>query len=70
MTTKYIITGMSCGGCVGGVKKALENVPEVEKAEVQLAVPQAEVTLREPVSTEKLQAVLGHYRIQEFKKAV
>lgn len=37
MTTELKIDGMTCGHCVAGVKKALEAVPGVEKAEVSLA---------------------------------
>ena len=37
------ISGMSCGGCVGAVKKALAKVPGVERAEVDLAGARAVV---------------------------
>lgn len=44
METKLKITGMTCMHCVGAVKKALEQVPGVEAAEVSLEQAQAVVT--------------------------
>jgi len=37
------IEGMSCGGCVARVEKALGGLPGVEKVEVNLEKGQAEV---------------------------
>ncbi|GGJ35607.1 CopZ family metallochaperone [Deinococcus roseus] len=37
MTVELNISGMSCGHCEKAVKKALQNVTGVEKAEVNLA---------------------------------
>lgn len=37
------VGGMSCMGCVAGVKKLLEQVPGVTKADVDLASGKAEV---------------------------
>ncbi len=44
MNTKLKVTGMTCQHCVGAVKKALEQVPGVENAEVSLEQAQALVT--------------------------
>jgi len=44
METKLKVTGMTCMHCVGAVKKALEQVPGVEAAEVSLEQGRALVT--------------------------
>ncbi|MCW8908868.1 MAG: cation transporter [Sedimenticola sp.] len=44
MATKLKVTGMTCMHCVGAVKKALEQVPGVDSAEVSLEPGQAVVT--------------------------
>ena len=43
MTTRLKIMGMSCGHCVGAVKEALEAVPGVMQATVDLAAATAVV---------------------------
>lgn len=42
-TIELKITGMSCGACVAHVTKALENVPGVRSAHVDLASQTARV---------------------------
>ena len=44
METKLTVSGMTCMHCVGAVKKALEQIPGVEAAEVSLDPAQALVT--------------------------
>lgn len=44
MRTTLKVDGMTCMHCVGAVKKALEQVPGVESAEVSLDKAQAVVT--------------------------
>jgi len=44
METKLKVTGMTCMHCVGAVKKALQQVPGVEAAEVSLEEGRAVVT--------------------------
>lgn len=44
MNTKLKVSGMTCMHCVGAVKKALEQVPGVESAEVSLEQAQALVS--------------------------
>ena len=68
MTKKYEITGMSCGGCVSNVKKALLEHPNVTEAEVQLNPQNAVLFLSKSVDVVELQTQLnkaGHYTIKE-----
>jgi copper chaperone CopZ len=44
MSTKLKVDGMTCMHCVGAVRKALQQVPGVEAAEVSLEKGQAVVT--------------------------
>ena len=44
MSTTLKVGGMTCMHCVGAIKKALEQVPGVEAAEVSLEKAQALVT--------------------------
>ncbi len=49
------VTGMTCEGCVQNVKQALEKVPGVAGAEVDLAAGRAVITLAsEAVTTVSL----------------
>ena len=43
MATILKVTGMTCMHCVGAVRKALEQVPGVESADVSLELAQATV---------------------------
>jgi copper chaperone CopZ len=47
------VDGMTCGGCVLSVEKALESVPGVQKVEVMLKEGKARAT-GEGVSRERL----------------
>ncbi len=47
------IEGMSCGGCVARVKKALEGIPGIESVNVELEAKRAEVTGPEEVLQEE-----------------
>ena len=69
MKKNYEIKGMSCGGCVSSVKKALLQLPDVTEADVQLNPQSAVLTMNRPVKVEELQAQLsnsGHYSIKEL----
>ncbi|MBX6312973.1 MAG: heavy-metal-associated domain-containing protein, partial [Isosphaeraceae bacterium] len=44
-TVQLPIAGMTCDHCVGTVRRALEGVPGVQAAEVDLQAGRAEVTL-------------------------
>ncbi len=68
MKKNYELTGMSCGGCVANVKRALLQVTDVENAEVQLHPQSAVLTLSKAIDVKELQAQLnkvGHYTISE-----
>ena len=54
MEKRIQVEGMMCEHCVAHVKKALEGVKGVEKAEVSLAKKEAVVILKEEVSDETL----------------
>lgn len=68
MTKEYRIEGMTCGGCVANVKKALEKLNDVATADIQLTAPQGKLILNNPVSVATLQKAIGHYNIQEIEK--
>ncbi|MDN3596356.1 heavy metal translocating P-type ATPase [Zunongwangia endophytica] len=61
------ISGMSCQGCKSHVTKALENIPEVTKVEVNLEKGIAEISMKDNVELEKFQHALknagGNYQI-------
>jgi len=68
MKKNYEIKGMSCGGCVSNVRRALLEIPEVTEAVVQLNPQSAVLTMSKPIEVEELQAQLkmaGHYIIKE-----
>lgn len=46
-TTNLKIEGMTCGGCVASVKRALQAVPGVNEVEVTLTPGQAIVSFAE-----------------------
>lgn len=68
MTHTYNITGMTCGKCVAKVKSSLLMVGDVTAADVQLAAPQATVSMQKHIPVNVLQAALhkaGAYTITE-----
>jgi copper chaperone len=68
MKKEYVLQGMSCGGCVSNVKRALLQLPDVTEADIQLDPQSAVLTMSKPVDVEDLQAQLrktGHYTITE-----
>ncbi len=68
MKIKYEVKGMSCGGCVSNVRKALMLLPGVTDAEVQLNPQIAVITMSNSIAIEVLQSQLttaGHYTIKE-----
>ncbi len=69
MTHKYSVKGMSCGGCVTNVQKALAAVPGVTKATVQQQPGEAEVTMEKHIDTAVLQQAVnqyGNYQLSEL----
>ena len=68
MKKKYVLQGMSCGGCVSSVKNALLQLHGIEDAEVQLHPQSAVLSMSEAIDVAELQAQLskaGHYTIKE-----
>lgn len=60
---------MSCSGCVANVRKALEEVEGVSKAEVQQQPGKATVTMDKHVDTSVLQQAVkqyGNYILEEI----
>ncbi len=66
MKQTYPINGMKCSGCVTGVKQALEALPGVQEAEVQLNPQQATIESERPLSFEEVRAAVakaGNYTV-------
>jgi copper chaperone len=53
-TTELQIEEMSCGHCVAAVRQALQAIPGVERADVDLTAGKATVVHEETVSTPTL----------------
>lgn len=68
MEKEYIITGMTCNGCVTYVKKSLEKVKGVQEAIIQLDAPQGKLILQDSIPINDLQNAIGQYKIQEVEK--
>jgi len=69
MKKQYELTGMSCGGCVNNVKRALMQLQDVSEAEVHLHPPMAILTMSKSIDIDKLQVQLknaGNYTIKEI----
>lgn len=68
MTHTYHINGITCNGCVAKAKSALLTLGDITEANVQLAQPQATITMQKHISVATLQAALnkaGNYTISE-----
>ncbi|MDZ4713711.1 MAG: cation transporter [bacterium] len=73
MVHTYKITGMTCNSCVSKVQKTLSGIEGVEKAEVTLDPPQAEITMHHHIETKDMDSVLkkvGNYSIEEQASAI
>lgn len=57
-TTELIVTGMTCGHCVGAVQAELEQVPGVSAAVVDLETGRASVTMSAAVEPASLVAAV------------
>lgn len=66
-TQKFAVKGMTCGGCVATVRKALAAHPDVQEVAVTLAPPEAVVTSSATIPAEDLNALLRgtHYSIAD-----
>lgn len=70
MKQQIEISGMSCGGCVSSVKKALSHLQNVQSVEVTLNPPIAVITSDETYTNDEFSKVLakaGAYAITEEK---
>ena len=68
MTHTYNISGMTCNSCVAKAKSELLKLRDVTQTDVQLAPPQATITMQKHIPVQELQNVLnkaGHYTITE-----
>lgn len=68
MTHLYQIDGMSCKSCIAKVKSELLKLGEITEAEIQLAYPQAKLTMSSHISVSTLQNTIaraGDYKITE-----
>jgi copper chaperone CopZ len=68
MTHTYNISGMTCNGCVAKVKNQLLLLGDISSAEVQLAAPQATISMQKHIPLNVLQDALtkaGNYIITE-----
>ena len=69
MKKEFDLAGMTCGGCVSHVKKALLQIPGVTEAEVQLHPQRAVLTMSKNIDVAELQTQLsnaGNYTIKEL----
>ena len=69
MTHQYLVKGMTCGGCVANVKKALESVQGVTGVEVKRETPNAIITMDHHIDTTTLQKAVkqyGNYELSDY----
>jgi copper chaperone CopZ len=72
MRHTYEVKGITCGGCAAKVKKSLETVPGVKKADVKVTPPEAEIEMDSHVSVAVLNEALsrsGNYSVKEKMEA-
>ena len=68
MTHTYNITGMTCNSCVAKAKNELFKLGDIGGADVQLAAPQATITMQKHIPLATLQTAIskaGPYTITE-----
>lgn len=68
MKKSFSITGLHCNACVNRVQKALSGLPGVEQIHVDLATASVQITSKDELPTEELNALLedfGAYRLSE-----
>lgn len=58
MTHKYNIAGMTCEGCAGKIKATIEQVPDIESAEVNLKGGYMTIKMNKHFTIEELQKIL------------
>ena len=67
-TKVFKISGMTCMGCVGRIKTALENIDGISAAEVNLQEESATIELSKSVPKNTIQDALGKYIITDTLK--
>lgn len=66
MTHTYQITGMTCSGCSSGIEEKLNGIAGVIRATVNLEKAEAEVEMKNHISTAAFQNAIGtRYTIRE-----
>ncbi|WP_138433253.1 heavy metal translocating P-type ATPase [Winogradskyella algicola] len=66
MTHTYKVTGMTCNGCKASVEKALSELSDVDKVEVNLNDSTATITMQKHIEVDTLQNALSDkYTISE-----
>ncbi len=68
MTHTYNITGMTCGNCIAKTKNELLKLGDISEAQLQLASPQATITMEKHIPVITLQDALkkaGNFTITE-----
>jgi len=63
----FIISGMSCGGCVNGLTRVLKSVPGIEPLEVE--VGKATLRLDDTVTTDVVKAAVDRAGFEVVKEA-
>ena len=72
MEQQVAIKGMTCGGCVKTVEKALSQIEGVKAVSVSLSPPQAVIQADSAITTAQLQSELskaGNYGIAGTQEA-
>ena len=72
MTHTYSIKGMTCGGCVAKVQKALSRIDGVATVDISLENNTAHIDMTEHIATPRLQKALadiGDYQITTIQQA-
>lgn len=59
MKQSYKVFGMTCDGCKSSVEKSLSSIENVGQVTVNLQQEEATITMRSPISIDKLQAALS-----------
>lgn len=59
MKHDYTVSGMHCASCAGIIKRKLEKLPGIEKADINLPAESAEVSMSNHVDTATMNAVIS-----------
>ena len=68
MTKEYIITGMTCKGCLAKVKTTINSFPGIQEVNLQLDYPQANIASERSLNLEEINLALkkfGEYIIAD-----